>query len=50
MGPTLSLLYSKQNTVTDAGFKHMKNLLMMDDMDSQPIIEELSKFLAEMAF
>ena len=44
-----SLLYSKQNIVTDAALKHMESLPTMDDLDSEPTIEELSKAITEMA-
>ena len=42
-----SLLYSKQNTVTN--LKHMENLTKMDDLDIEPTVEELSKAITEMA-
>lgn len=37
-----SFLYFKQNTVTDAALKHKKNLLTIDDLDTEPTVEELS--------
>ena len=43
------LLYSKQNIVTDAVLKHMEDLPTMDDLDSEPTIEELNKAITEMA-
>ena len=44
-----SLLYSKQNIVTDAALEHMESLPTMDDLDSEPTIEELGKAITEMA-
>ena len=45
-----TFLYSKQNTVTDAALKHMECLPMMDDLDRQPTIEELSNAITEMTY
>ena len=42
-------LYSKQNTVTDAALKHMESLPTMDNLDTEPAIEKLSKVITEMA-
>ena len=44
-----SLLYSKQNNVTDAALKHRENLPKMNDLDTEPTIEELSKVITEMS-
>ena len=38
-----SLLYSKQNIVTDAALEHMENLQTMNNLDTEPTVEELSK-------
>ena len=45
-----SLLYSKDNTATDAALKHMENIPTMDDLETKPTVEELSKAITEMAF
>ena len=44
-----SLLHSKQNTFTDDAFKNMESLPTMDDLGSEPTIEELSKAITETA-
>ena len=44
-----SLLYSKQNVVTDAALQHMESLPTMDDLDNEPTVEELSKAITAMA-
>ena len=49
MGPTLSFLYFKQNIVIDASLKHLESLPTMNDLESEPTIEELSKAITEMA-
>ena len=35
--------------MTDAALEHMESLPTMDDLDSEPTIEELSKAITEMA-
>ena len=44
-----SLLYSRQNVVTDVALQHMESLPMMDDLDNEPTVEELSKAITAMA-
>ena len=44
-----SLLYSTQNTVTNYALNSMDSLLMMDNLDSVPTTEELSKAIDMMA-
>ena len=44
-----SLLYSRQNVVTDAALQQMESLPTMDDLDNEPTIEELSKAITAMA-
>ena len=44
-----SLIYSRQNVVTDDALQHMESLLVMDDLDNEPTHEELSKAITAMA-
>ena len=42
----VSLLYSRQNVVTDAALQHMESL---PTMDNEPTVEELSKNITVLA-
>ena len=43
------LLYSKQNIITNVAIKYIESLSTIDDLDSEPTIEELSEAITEMA-